>query len=98
MNPLYQALKGVSGASGIGTNNSAPMQAGGPFGALQNVMQRARQLAGMFQNPQQMVQQYFPDAPSEVSGNPEQLLGWLQQSGKVDPQMVQMARQMMGGR
>ena len=71
---------------------------GGPIGMLQGAMQRAQQLAQQFQNPQQMVQQYFPDAPAEVQGDPNQLLGWMQQTGKVNPQMVQMARQMMGGR
>ena len=68
----------------------------GPFGALNSVFQRANQLASSFQNPQQMVQQYFPDAPAEVAGDPDQLIGWLQQTGRVSPQMVQMARQMMG--
>ena len=71
---------------------------GGPFGAMQGIMQRAQQLASSFQNPQQLVQRYFPDAPAEVSGNPEQLIGWLQQTGRVNPQMVQMARSIMGGR
>ena len=73
-------------------------QIGGPFGAMQGVMQRARQLAGMFQNPQQIVQQYFPNAPEEVRNDPDALVNWMQQSGMVDPQMVAMARQMVGGR
>lgn len=68
------------------------MQTQAPFG----LMQRAQQLAGMFGNPQQMVRQYFPDAPAEISGDPEQLIGWLQQTGRVNPQMVQMARRMLG--
>ena len=92
MNPLFQALTGGMGMPG---QNAMPMQ-GGPMGALQGAMGRARQLASMFQNPQQIVQRYFPDAPAEISGDPEQLVGWLQQTGKIDPQMVQMARQMMG--
>lgn len=92
MNPLFKALTG-----GMASPVQNPIQMpGGPLGAFQGVLGRARQLAGMFQNPQQLVQQYFPDAPAEVSGDPEQLIGWLQQTGRVNPQMVQMARQMMG--
>lgn len=64
--------------------------------APQSVLQRAMQLAQSFRNPQQLVQQFFPDAPAEVSGDPEQLVGWLQQTGRVNPQLVQMARQMCG--
>ena len=72
------------------------MMPGAGMSAPQNVLQRAMQLAQSFRNPQQLVQQFFPDAPAEVSGNPEQLIGWLQQTGRVNPQMVQMARNMMG--
>ena len=95
MNPLFQALTGGFAPSASGAGNPVP-QMNGPFGALQGVMQRAQQMASQFQNPQQMVQRFFPDAPAEVSGDPEQLVGWLQQTGRVNPQMVQMARQMMG--
>ena len=89
MNPV-QAIMGQSGPmNGMG---------GGPMGMMQNIMQRAQQMASSFQNPQQMIQQYFPNAPMEVRGDPEQMVNWMQQSGMVTPQMVQMARQMMGGR
>lgn len=94
----FQAIMGGLGASSA-TNGQIPVPPmSGPFGALQGVMQRARQIAQSFQNPAQMVRQYFPDAPESISGDPEQLIGWLQQTGRVNPQMVQMARQMMGGR
>ena len=73
-------------------------QTNGPFGAMNGVFQRMQQLAGMFQNPQQMVQQYFPNAPEEARNDPEALMNWMQQSGMVNPQMINMARQMMGGR
>ena len=92
MNPLFQALTG-----GMSLPGQNPMQmSGAPAGAFQGVLGRAQQLAAMFQNPQQIVQRYFPDAPAEVAGDPERLIGWMQQTGKVNPQMVQMARQMMG--
>lgn len=98
MNPLFQALMGSSGLPGRNGGQPAAPAMGGPFGAVQGVMQRARQIAQSFQNPQQMVQQFFPDAPEEMRNDPEQLVGWLQQTGKVNPQMIQMARSMMGGR
>ena len=96
MNPLFKAISGVSTPLSSGMNNSAPMMSGAGMSAPQNVLQRAMQLAQSFRNPQQLVQQFFPDAPAEVSGNPEQLIGWLQQTGRVNPQLVQMARQMAG--
>ena len=98
MNP-FEAIMGGNGAAQMNAMQTAPAQTGGPFGALQGlqgVMDRARQLAGMFQNPQQLVSKFFPDAPKEMFGNPEQLVGWLQQTGRVNLQTVQMARQMMG--
>ena len=96
MNPLYQALNGaVSAPASPMVQQPAPMM-NGPLGALQGVMQRAQQLAGSLQNPQQLVSRYLPDAPAEIQNDPNQLLQWMQQTGKVNPQMVQMARQMMG--
>ena len=97
MNPC-QAIMGGSAPVQAPTGQMGQPMMGGPIGMLQGAIQRAQQLAQQFQNPQQMVQQCFPDAPAEVQGDPNQLLGWLQQTGKVNPQMVQMARQMMGGR
>lgn len=95
MNP-FQAIMGGSSPMQTPVGQSMPQTPGGPFGAIQAIMQRAQQMANSFRNPQQMVQQYFPDAPAEVAGDPDQLVGWLQQTGRVTPQMVQMARQMMG--
>lgn len=96
MNPLFKAISGDSTHVSFGMNNSAPMTPGAGTGAPQSVLQRAMQLAQSFRNPQQLVQQFFPDAPAGASSDPEQLIGWLQQTGRVNPQMVQMARQMMG--
>lgn len=96
MNPLFQALTGGFNAPGNQAGNSAPNMFGGPLGMLQNAIQRAQQIAGSFQNPQQMVQQILPDAPQEIRNDPDQIIGWLQQTGRVNPQMVQMVRQIMG--
>ena len=97
MNPVQAIMGAFTPAMGnVGQIGQQTMN--GPFGALQGVMQRAQQLAGSFQNPQQMVNQFFPDAPAEVRNDPDALVNWMQQSGRVSPQMVQMARSMMGGR
>ena len=65
-------------------------------GMMQSVMQKAQHLAGTLQNPQQLVQRFFPDAPAQVANNPEQLLNWMKQTGKVNDQQIQMVRSMIG--
>ena len=96
MNPLFKAILGGSApVQNMAGQFTQPMM-NGPLGALHGVMQRASQLAQTLQNPQQMIQQYFPNAPAEVRNDPDQMLNWMQQSGMVTPQMVQMARQMCG--
>ena len=67
-------------------------------GGMPGIFGQMQQLAQQFQNPQNLVQRFFPDAPAEVSGDPGQLLQWMQQTGKVNPQMIQMAQSMMGRR
>lgn len=95
MNPLYQAQMGGTMPMQMSQGQIPHPNAGGPLGALQGVMERAQQLASTMQNPQQLVKTFFPDAPVNIQGDPNQLLGWLQQTGRVSPQMVQMAQQMM---
>ena len=97
MNP-FQAIMGAMNPMQGGQAAQTPAVSGAGFNPLQGLMGRVQQMAGVFQNPQRMIQQCFPDAPTEVQGDPEQLLNWMQQTGKVNPQMVQMARSMMGGR
>ena len=58
----------------------------------QMVMNMARQ---MMQNPQQAVAKAFPDLPQEIQNNPNQIMNWLQQNGRINPQMYQMASQLM---
>ena len=76
MNP-FQAIMG-----------RAMPQAMQPAQQTPNIFGQVQQLAQQFQNPQQLVSRFFPDAPAEVSGDPESLVSWLQQSGRVTPQMV----------
>ena len=98
MNPLFQALKGVSTPVQNPMGQSPSMM---PMQGFNGILNRAQQLANMVQNPQQLVQRFLPDAPAEISGDPERLVEWMQQTGKATPQMVQMAQQMqrmMGGK
>lgn len=95
MNP-FQAIMGNSTPVQAPMGNMPTQGFGGPLGALQGVMQRAQQMAQQLGNPEQLVNRFFPNAPMEVRNDPDALVNWLQQSGQVNPQMVQMARQMMG--
>lgn len=92
MNP-FKAIMGASETVQTQVQNVPQMNLNAGFGGI---LGRAQQLAGILQNPQTLVQRYFPDAPAEISGNPEQLLGWMQQTGKVSPQMVQTVMQIVG--
>ena len=94
MNP-FQAIMGRFSPAQNPMTPSAPAMPNAGFGGIFGQMQ---QLANSFQNPQQLVNRFFPDAPAEISNDPDQLVNWLQQTGRVNPQMVMMARQMMGGR
>jgi len=88
MNP-FQAIMG----------QGMPLAQGGIPGTmpgLNGLFGQAQQLAGILRNPQGLVQRFFPDAPQEVTGDPDQLLSWMQQTGRVQPQMVQMVKQMVG--
>lgn len=95
MNPVQAIMGAFAHATGSGGQIGQPTM-NGPFGALQGVLQSAQQLAGSLQNPQQLVNRFFPDAPAEVRNDPDALMNWMQQSGRVSPQMIQMARQMCG--
>ena len=64
----------------------------------QNVLARASQMMQSMQNPQQLIQQFLPGVPAEIQYDPNQIINWLQQTGKVTPQQIQMAQQMMGRR
>ena len=67
-----------------------------PLYQMQNIMQQAQQLARNFQNPQQMIARFLPDVPAEIANNPEQIVLWMQQTGKCSPEQVQWIRQMTG--
>ena len=98
MNPLYNALTGgQNGPSqpSVPQMNNVPS---GPMNGFQNVLERAR---SMMQNPMQAVRQMIPGLPDNIAGDPNAIINWLQQTGRINPQMIQTAQQlqrMMGGR
>ena len=64
----------------------------------QNILAKASQMMQQFQNPQQLIQQMMPNVPAEIRNDPNQIINWLQQTGKITPQQIQMAQQLMGRR
>lgn len=65
---------------------------------MQNIMNQASQMMQQFQNPQQLLQRVLPGVPEGIRNDPNQIISWLQQNGKISEQQIQMARQMMGRR
>lgn len=79
MNPLYQALAGMSGAP-----------------QFQNPMQKMGYIMQAMQNPAAFIKQRFPDIPDEMISNPNQILGYLQQTRGISNQQIQNVQQMAG--
>lgn len=101
MNPLYKALTGSQNALSqpqqMQANNLSPA----PMNGLQGIVERAKQMMQTMQNPQQAIRQFIPGLPENIAQDPNAIINWLQQTGRVNPQMIQTAQQlqqMMGGR
>ena len=65
---------------------------------MQNVMAKASQMMQQFQNPQQLLQRIMPGIPEGIRNDPNQIISWLQQNGKITDQQIRMAQQMLGRR
>lgn len=65
---------------------------------MQKIMAQARQMMQQFQNPQQLISRIMPGVPAEIRNDPNQIISWLQQTGKITQDQIQMAQQMMGQR
>lgn len=102
MNPLFNALNGSTPSTPVNAQNgpSQPQIIGPansfPINNLQAAIERAKQIMQSTQNPQQFVSQYLPGVPANIANDPNQIMNWLQQTGRVNPQMVQMANQLAG--
>lgn len=62
------------------------------------IMNQANTILQQFGNPQTLIQRFLPQVPQEIRNDPNQIISWLQQTGRVTPQMMQQAQQMMGKR
>lgn len=67
-----------------------------PVNNLQNAIERAKQIASSMRDPQAIVNQYFPGIPANIANDPVQIMNWLQQTGRVSPQQIQMVNQLAG--
>ena len=65
---------------------------------MQKIMSQASQMMQSFQNPQQLISRVLPGVPAEIRNDPNQIISWMQQTGKVTPEQIRQAQQMMGGR
>ena len=65
---------------------------------MKNAMAQMGNLMQQMQNPQQLVQRIIPDVPKEIMNDPNQIINWLQQTGRITPQQIQQAQMMMGRR
>lgn len=63
---------------------------------MQKIMGQANQMMQQFQNPQQLISRILPGVPAEIRNDPNQIISWLQQTGKITPEQIQQAQQMMG--
>lgn len=62
-----------------------------------SILDRARSIMASMQNPAQLLQQYLPGVPQEIANDPNQIINWLQQTGRITPDQLQMASRLMGG-
>lgn len=63
---------------------------------MQKIMGQANQMMQQFQNPQQLISKILPGVPAEIRNDPNQIISWLQQTGKITAEQIQQAQQMMG--
>lgn len=83
MNPLYQMLNG-----GFGLNQAQNISIDNPM-ALMNAAAQA------MQNPAWFIKQQFSDIPNEIANDPNQILGYLQQTRGITNSQIQQLRQLM---
>lgn len=82
MNPLFNMLMG--GQSGI-----PQMQPAQPQQMPVTPVSRANAIYQAMMNPSAFVRQAIPDLPPEIANDPNQILQYLQQTGRVTPQQIQ---------
>ena len=87
MNPLYGMYMGGMPQQPI--YNQQPM----PMGMPANPIQRMQMVMQAMQNPIGYLKQKFPDIPDNISGNPGQILQYLQQTRNITNDQIQQTMQ-----
>ena len=84
MNPIFNMLMGnQSGMSQTQPTQSQQMQ-------ISNTpVSRANAIYQAMVNPAAFVRQAIPDLPPQIANDPNQILQYLQQTGRVTPQQIQ---------
>ena len=81
-NPLYEQMYGNNGMQSFASQMPRiPM--------FQNPMQKMNYVMQAMWNPRQFVQQAFPDIPNEISGDPNRILQYLQQTRNITNEQIQ---------
>ena len=78
MNPLFNMLMG----GGCQTVSAYPQSFDTP-------VSRANAIYQAMMNPPAFVRQAIPDLPPEIANDPNRILQYLQQTGRVTPQQIQ---------
>lgn len=82
MNPLFNML--------MGNQSGMPqMQPAQPQQMPATPVSRANAIYQAMMNPPAFVRQAIPDLPPEISNDPNRILQYLQQTGRVTPQQIQ---------
>lgn len=79
MNPFMNAL------SRMGSN---------PMANMQQLMNRIGQIQNTFRNPQALVQQFFSDVPQDMQGDPDKIVKYLIQNGRITQEQVDQISRM----
>lgn len=82
-NPLFQSI--MSGGM-------MPMQMP-QMHPIQNLIQQAGMIYQSMQNPRAFVGQYLPFIPENIRNNPDQIMNYMQQTGRITPQQVAFLNQ-----
>ena len=83
-NPLYQMIMGGGMQQPMQQNMGMPQ----PTQPMNNFSRIAMAMQAM-QNPVAFVKKAFPDIPPEIENNPNQILGYLQQTRGIANQDIQ---------
>lgn len=86
MNPYLERLGGMM-----------PQPVQQPLAAPMNPMQRVMMVRQAMMNPLAFIKQRFPDIPDQISGDPNQILNYIQQTRGITDQQVQQVCQNYGG-